>query len=574
MRNLIGTEHVSDLPYVNTVAHNQIKVRFRTPREEVKMVILIYNDPYNYGQDGWEQLCMEMHTRHTDDMYDWWEETITIESRRFMYHFELHTKDGEVYHYSEAGLDKEWEVGYQFNLPFSHVDEIFTYPKWIDDTVWYQVFPERFATSDQEMFKTWHTGDVKNEETYGGDIRGIISKLDYIKELGANAIYFTPIFAADSSHKYDTVDYFKIDPQFGTEEDFKDLIKEAHDRDIKIMLDGVFNHTSKNHKYFQDVVEKKQDSEYRDWFYINDYENLEESLNWNDSKFREMNTYNTFAYTPNMPKLNVANNAARSYILKAVEYWTEMGIDGWRLDVANEVHHSFWKEFKKRVVAINPDIYIVGEIWHDSITWLRGDEFHAVMNYKYTNAIIDYFFKRKITKEQFENRVVRTQMEYTQQINNAAFNLFDSHDTVRVKNQCNFNSDAQKLGTVFLLTQNGTPCIYYGTEIGLDGYEDPNNRKLMIWDESKWDKELYNFYKEIIRVRRDNPVLGNRGEVYFVYNNDVCEYVKCGEEGFYRIILNNSENSYKFEPNGEVILAEKFDGDKISGYGYIIVKEK
>lgn len=573
MRNLIGTEHISDTPYVCTTAKNKIEVKFRTPKDEVEKVNIIFNDPYNYTDRVWEEKRSEMELRCTDDMYNWWTSELTIDTRRFMYHFELITKDGEVYHYSEAGLDKEWEVGYQFNLPFSHEDEIFTYPDWIDETIWYQIFPDRFATSDSEKYKSWHNGSVTNEENYGGNIKGIISKLGYIKDLGANAIYFTPLFEADSSHKYDTTDYYKIDPQFGTEEDFRNLITAAHEHGIKIMLDGVFNHTSKNHPFFKDVVKNKEKSVYKDWYYVNDYENLEESVKLDYNTFRYNSTFDTFAYTPNMPKLNVANPEAKKYILDAVKYWTEMGIDGWRLDVANEVHHSFWKDFKKTVVEVNPDVYIVGEIWHDSITWLRGDEFHAVMNYKYTNAIIDYFFKKKINKEQFENRVIRTQMEYTNAINKAAFNLFDSHDTMRVLDMCDFKIERLKLGTVFLFTQVGSPCIYYGTEIGITGSGDPDNRKLMLWDEKEWNLELYEFYRQLIKVRKENPILGNAGDFYLVPNNDVCEFIKTDGKETYRILLNNSNTEYEFATEQKVIFAEKFKDNKILENGFVIIKE-
>ncbi len=575
MRKLTGIEHVSDMPYVFTTSENTIGIKIKTPKEVVCKIDLGYNDPYAYEGEQWIEKVTSMDNNFSDDLYDWWDVEIQVDARRFMYHFKLHTVGGNVYYYTEAGLDDTWEVQYQFNLPFSHAEEVFTYPKWIDNTVWYQIFPERFATSDMSKYEGWHDGDVTNEELYGGNLKGIIAKLDYIKDLGVNAIYFTPIFYADSSHKYDTIDYFKIDPQFGTEDDFKNLIMEAHNRGIRVMLDGVFNHTSKNHPYFQDVVKNKEKSKYKEWFYINEFDNLENTLNLPDSEFSIKNPYNTFAYTPNMPKLNVSNPEARDYILEAAKYWTELGIDGWRLDVANEVVHHFWKDFKKAVTAINDQIYIVGEIWHDSISWLRGDEFHAVMNYKYTNAIIDYFFRKKIDLEKFEGRISRTLMEYTPTINKAAFNLFDSHDTMRVKNMCEFDVARQKLGTVFLFTQMGTPCIYYGTEIGLEGAGDPNNRRLMPWDENKWDHELLDFYKKIIKIRLDHPILANGGDVKFIENSTgICEYKRYSSNEEYTIVLNATDSVSEYVSEGKVIYAQDYEQGVLNVNGFAIIKNK
>lgn len=566
MSSLAGIIHKSDFPYVSIISPNQIEVRIQTPKNTVADITIGYNDPYNY-QDfktpTWIELVAKMVRIAVDDLYEWWQVILQVDTKRFAYNFKLNTIDDGLWYLTEAGLNRDYEVLYQFSLPFSHSSEIFTYPEWINDAIWYQIFPDRFATSKGDC--DWHQGPVTNNQVYGGDINGIIGKLHYLKELGVNSIYFTPLFVANSTHKYDTIDYFKIDPQFGTDEDLQKLIDEAHNLGIKIMLDGVFNHTSSHHPHFIDVLANKQASKYADWYHIRDFDKLD-SLHNQD--FKQLRAYDSFAYVDQMPKLNTQNPEVIDHLLAAASKWTEMGIDGWRLDVANEVDHKFWKLFKQHVTTINPEIYIVGEIWHDASSWLRGDEFHGVMNYKYTSAIVDYFFKQKIDLQQFKERIVRTTMENITAVNKAAFNVLDSHDTIRVRNMANFNTENQKLGTVFLFTQQGTPCIFYGTEIGLRGENDPDNRRLMVWNPKNWDLELHNFYKRIISVRSNHPGLRNNSKFEFI-TSPICSYRRFTDQSEYVIHLNTSEHAYPYQAR-KLILAENYQHQLIMPGGYVI----
>lgn len=568
MQTLAGTIHKSEHPYVSIVGSNSIEVRLQTPKDVVESVGIGYNDPYNYKVvDQWIELEANMEKYVSDDLYDWWVITLEVDTKRFAYNFKINTKSDGLWFLTEAGITRDFEVLYQFNLPFSHDSEIFTYPQWVNSAIWYQIFPDRFATDNPKL--DWHDGEVSNREVYGGNIQGIINKLDYLAKLGINSIYFTPLFKAGSVHKYDTIDYFEIDPQFGTEEDFKDLIDMAHSKGIRIMLDGVFNHTSNEHPHFKDVMEKREHSKYKDWYHVRDYDKLDQVF---EEDFRVLKAYDAFSYVEQMPKLNTQNPEVIEYIFKAVTKWTELGIDGWRLDVANEVNHEFWKLFKKHVQAINPDIYIIGEIWHDAITWLRGDEFHAVMNYKYTNAIIDYFFKKKIDLVEFKNRTTRAKMEYTTAVNKAAFNILDSHDTPRIKTVCDEDKVSQMLGTVFLMTQEGSPCIYYGTEVGLAGKQDPDNRRLMPWNENNWDTELLDFYKQIIKARLDHPVLANDGAFKFI-ENDCCQYIKYDDDNEYMVTLNTTNCSIDYKEHN-IILAKRFSSGILEKGGFIIDKLK
>lgn len=364
------------------------------------------------------------------------------------------------------------------------------------ETVWYQIFPDRFANgnknNDPEKVLPWASEAPALDNFFGGDFEGIINSLDYLTDLGINGIYLTPIFKAYSNHKYDTIDYMEIDPQFGDKETFKKLVDECHQRGIRVMLDAVFNHSGLYFSPFRDVLENQEKSKYKDWFHLHEF----------PVKDVYPPNYDTFGYVESMPKLNTENPEVRSYFLDVAAYWIEeFDIDGWRLDVANEVDHSFWKAFRKRVKSIKPDLYILGEIWHDALPWLEGDQFDAVMNYPFTLAGLDYIAKEKIDTKQFADRLSKSYASYMENSNEVAFNLLDSHDTPRVLTECGGDIKKVRLLYALLFSFPGTPCVYYGDEIGMTGGEDPECRKCMVWDEEDQNTSLKNFIKQFIQLR-------------------------------------------------------------------------
>lgn len=284
----------------------------------------------------------------------------------------------------------------------------------------------------------------------------------------------------------------EIDPQFGDKETFKKLVDECHQRGIRVMLDAVFNHSGLYFGPFQDVLENQEKSKYKDWFHLHEF----------PVKDVYPPNYDTFGYVETMPKLNTENPEVRSYFLDVAAYWIEeFDIDGWRLDVANEVDHSFWKAFRKKVKSIKPDLYILGEIWHDALPWLEGDQFDAVMNYPFTLAGLDYIAKEKIDTKQFADRLSKSYASYMENSNEVAFNLLDSHDTPRVLTECGEDVKKVRLLYALLFSFPGTPCVYYGDEIGMTGGEDPECRKCMVWDEENQNTSLKNFIKQFIQLR-------------------------------------------------------------------------
>ena len=403
--------------------------------------------------------------------------------------------------------------GNGFKLPYIHEIDGCQVPDWVSKTVWYQIFPERFANGDAELSPEgaldWDSSiRPKSTDFFGGDLQGIIDHLDYLQDLGITGLYLCPIFESPSNHKYNTTDYFEIDQHFGDKETFRQLVDQAHLRGMKVMLDAVFNHMGDQSAQWQDVLKHGEKSVYKDWFHIQEFPVTNDKL----VNPKEL-PYHTFAFASYMPKLNTANPEVKDYLLSVATYWIEhFDIDAWRLDVANEVDHQFWRDFRKAVLAKKPDLYILGEVWHTSQPWLNGDEFHAVMNYPLSDSIKDYFLSRSKKTSQFIAEINCQSMYYKQQISEVMFNLLDSHDTERILTTAQGNTQLVKSALAFLFLQRGTPCIYYGTELELSGGMDPDCRRVMPWDRVSNNNDMLNFMKNLIQLRKETADIIQQGK--------------------------------------------------------------
>lgn len=517
---------------------DSITIMIMASKGDIAKMELLHGDPYDFEGPNWIYKSTEMRFTGSDELYDYYRQTVQLPHLRARYAFRLTDHDGEVSYFTEKGFyDDLPEVGLLFALPYLHHTEVFSAPEWVKDTVWYQIFPERFANGnkslDPEGTLEWGSAEPTPENFFGGDLEGVINHLDYLKELGITGIYFTPVFHAFSNHKYDTIDYMEIDPQFGTKETLKKLVEEAHNRGIKVMLDAVFNHSGYHFKPFQDLLQNGEASKYKDWFHPHSLPLDEQNLN-----------YDAFGYVSSMPKLNTKNPEVRDYLLTVAKYWIEeCGIDGWRLDVANEVDFDFWRSFRKTVKNEKEDAYILGEIWHDSMPWLRGDQFDAVMNYPFLTAILEMFAEETLEPSRFAEKMTKVYHMYPHTVNKAAFNLIGSHDTPRILTEC--QGDLAKVKQIYtiLLTFTGTPCIYYGDEIALDGGQDPGCRKCMPWDEEEQDRDMFEHVQRLIALRKENPVLANEGDLLFVHiDSEVVMYKRESEKADAYILINLSEN--------------------------------
>ncbi|GAB6928524.1 alpha-glycosidase [Paenibacillus sp. JCM 10914] len=562
--------------YDGTTVH----LRIRTKKDDLSEVYALAGDKYMWDKT---MEYIPMNKLSSDEMFDYWECEATPPYRRLKYGFLL-----------QQGEEKRWMTEYDFlteppvnpdrlfEYPFINQEDVFQPPAWVKDAIFYQIFPERFAngdpSNDPDGALAWGSAEPTPKNFFGGDLQGVIDHLDHLSSLGVNAIYFTPLFTATTNHKYDTEDYMEIDPQFGDKDTLKKLVDLCHERGIRVLLDAVFNHSGRTFAPFLDVKKHGNDSKYKDWFYVRSL-----PLEVVD----RIPTYDTFAFEPLMPKLNTENPEARAYLLKAAEYWIkETGIDGWRLDVANEVGHGFWREFRQVVKKANPDAYILGEVWHESSIWLEGDQFDAVMNYPFTNAVLDFFINRTADAEKFSFMLGKQLAGYPRQASEVMFNLLDSHDTARLLTQAQGDKRLMKLAVMFQFTYFGTPCIYYGDEIGMDGGHDPGCRKCMEWDEGKQDQDLFSFYQTLIKLRKEHAAL-RTGSFKFLKaekNGGRIAYLRQDDNETILVAVNNDKAGHTITVpvleqqwtnlwNGEQHLAKQGQLTvKLPAYGFVILK--
>ncbi|GEK91092.1 alpha-glycosidase [Alkalibacterium kapii] len=566
--------HRSESEYAYLYERGHYHIRIRTKAKDVDSVELISGDPYALDEQKWYKQGKEMKKVATTTMHDYWMIDTHEPTKRMAYGFRVIGKDGIEIFYSDQGVYPFEEVfleqmNFYFRVPYIHEIDAFRAPKWASETIWYQIFPDRFRNGDKSNDRKgtlpWASKEhPSRDDFYGGDLQGVLDGLDYLEDLGINGIYFTPIFKAHSNHKYDTIDYKEIDPDFGDKALFKKVVDEAHKRGMKIMIDAVFNHVGIQSSQWQDVLENQENSKYKDWFYIHSFP-VQDVSGMSTEELENVGrvNYDTFAFTGHMPKLNTANPEVQEYLLDIATYWIEeFDIDAWRLDVANEVDHFFWKRFFKETTAIKEDLYILGEIWHSSQNWLNGDEFHAVMNYAFTDNIENYFFKKILSPTRLVSSLNSQLMLYRKQTSEVMFNLLDSHDTPRVLTKAYGDKSLVKAAMTFLYSQPGAPCMYYGTEVGLDGGPDPDCRKCMIWDENKQDHDMLHFSKELIRFRKKYQAILSYGETEWHDVRDDEQFI-----GFKRK-LGNQELYFFFNQDEEAAFLPLLPNDAQKVFGF------
>ena len=380
-------------------------------------------------------------------------------------------------------------------------------PAWVQDTVFYQIFPDRFANGDASInpanVQPW--GDPPTRHGFmGGDLRGVLHHLDYLQDLGINAIYFNPIFLAASNHRYNAFDYFQIDPKLGNLNDFHALVDAAHRAGIRIILDGVFNHCGRGFFAFSDLLENQAESPYRDWFHV---KNFPVSAY---GSHKNLNYEAWWGYS-SLPKFNTSNPQVRKYIMNVSRYWIEQGADGWRLDVPNEIDDDpFWEEFRYNVRSVNPEAYLLGEIWDGNPRWVSPGHFDGLMHYPLRTSIFEYL-AGKLDGAGFTNQVQEQMSRYSQKNVFAMYLLLGSHDTERVLTVLGGNLDKLRLAYLLLFSFPGAPAVYYGDEVGVEGGKDPDCRRAFPWDESSWNHELRAWLRQLIAHRRGSFAL-RRGE--------------------------------------------------------------
>lgn len=410
-------------------------------------------------------------------------------------------------------------------------DAELTTPEWVADAVFYQIFPERFANGDPSLdppgVEPWDATPTR-ENFFGGDLAGITEHLDHIERLGANTIYLTPIFEADTNHRYDAKDYFTVDHRLGDDAAFDRFLAEAHRRGIRVVLDAVLNHCGDGHWAFRDVVEHEAGSRYVNWFSVEGF----------PVRSHPEPNYRTCSGCYYLPKWNAYNPEVREHHFRVARHWLERGIDGWRLDVPYFINRTFWREFRTVVKSIDPEAYIVAEEWREPFEWLDGTLADGTMNYTFRDVVLGFTADRTVSAGEAAQRLDGLSERLPAAARPAMLNLLGSHDTERVLTRHGGDRAATLLAFSLLAAGEGAPMMYYGDEIGLEGDNDPLCRGTMPWDRSRWDDELLAHTTRMLRLRREERVLRRGAQRAIPLGDDALGLVRFDAERAVAVVVN------------------------------------
>lgn len=497
-----AVRHEPTRRFCYSLAPGRFRFCLQTAKDDMRHVWLFCRDKYLPLELKDTRRLIPMKKVACDGIRDYYEVEMEMDVVCLRYCFKLEDTAGIQVYFSHNGFDQEIpsDIERMFDCPqILREEEQFVTPQWAKHKIIYQIFPARFATTKDVSEQDWYQAPITNEVELGGNLAGITAKLPHIRELGAEVLYLTPIFRSNSVHKYDTIDYYQIDPSFGTEEDLIFLVNRAHALGLRVILDAVFNHSSVDFFAFRDLRENEENSPYRSWYYPKSFPLTADG---------PVPTYTCFGYYGYMPKLNQRNPKTAEYFINVGLYWLRKAhIDGWRLDVGDEVVHAFWRKFRTAVKAEFPDALIVGEVWYQAPDFLEGGQWDSLMNYPFYRAVMDFVARGSISASRFLDQLGSLRGNTPAGAFPLLWNIIGSHDTPRLLHNCGGNKDKHKLAAALQLLMPGMPMIYYGDEVGLDGAGDPDCRRGMLWDEKRQDREMLLWYKSLIRVRKENPAI-------------------------------------------------------------------
>lgn len=502
---------------------------------------------------------LPMEKFRTDRYFDWYEIRLETRFERIAYYFELQNGVETLFYYGDcyemAGTPTRADY---FQLPFNHRADRFAAPAWTRDAVVYNIFPDSFAAGKR-------LAPNGAPPCRGGTVRGVTENLDYIASLGFNCIYLNPIFAARSYHRYDTLDYYRIDPHMGAEDDLRDLVRRAHALGIRVILDGVFNHVSSDHPFFRDVLEKGRASRYYSCFYA-----LPETPRLPAAG--ELPGYTCFSYVADMPKTNTADPFLRQYFCDVGAYWVrKFDVDGWRLDVANELDDGFLRAFRASVKAAKSDALIVGEVWENAAHYLGGDMLDSAMNYDFRRYCRRFFAEQTVDAETFDTNVSTLLLRYNENALFAQLNLLDSHDVSRFLSLCGGKTERMELAVLLQMTFPGMPCVFYGDEKGLCGESEPEYRRPMAWDASSPLEEVY---RRMIALRKTHPALRYGSFHTELACGGVYRYSRVWNGTKITVAMNLGAEPVKAQKRGTLLLKKGENRDIIGAWEYEVWEEQ
>ena len=502
---------------------------------------------------------LPMEKFRTDRYFDWYEIRLETRFERIAYYFELQNGVETLFYYGDcyemAGTPTRADY---FQLPFNHRADRFAAPAWTRDAVVYNIVPDSFAAGKR-------LAPNGAPPCRGGTVRGVTENLDYIASLGFNCIYLNPIFAARSYHRYDTLDYYRIDPHMGAEDDLRDLVRRAHALGIRVILDGVFNHVSSDHPFFRDVLGKGRASRYYSCFYA-----LPETPRLPAAG--ELPGYTCFSYVADMPKTNTADPFLRQYFCDVGAYWVrKFDVDGWRLDVANELDDGFLRAFRASVKAAKSDALIVGEVWENAAHYLGGDMLDSAMNYDFRRYCRRFFAEQTVDAETFDTNVSTLLLRYNENALFAQLNLLDSHDVSRFLSLCGGKTERMELAVLLQMTFPGMPCVFYGDEKGLCGESEPEYRRPMAWDASSPLEEVY---RRMIALRKTHPALRYGSFHTELACGGVYRYSRVWNGTKITVAMNLGAEPVKAQKRGTLLLKKGENRDIIGAWEYEVWEEQ
>ena len=569
--NFQAIRHIPMSQDAHGISPEFVVFRLRAARGDLKSCVLYYADrACRQTPVVFSKARMEIEAR--DEWFDYYQVILRSPYKRICYYFELDDGTERFLYYGDLFSDSRVDDRSEYyQLPYNHPADLAAPPDWGKDAIVYNIFPDSFATSRRFISENPKQEDWNGNKTFGkhgGTIRGVLENVDYIASLGCNCIYLNPIFAAGEYHKYDLLDYYHIDPCFGSNDDFRELVETCHSRGMRVIIDGVFNHVGWYFFAFDDVVKNGEASPYKDWFYHLEFP-VRRPENPEDYPF-----YECFGYERMMPKTNTMNPEVVNYFCDVGRYWVrEYKIDGWRLDVASEINDDFWRSFRKAVKEENPDCILIGEVWESAQHWLSGDIFDSTMNYDFRKHCRRFFAEQSIDARQFDTRVTNMRMRYKLPMAYTQLNLLDSHDVSRFYSLCGQDTGRMKLAILFQMAFIGMPSVFYGDEKGMYGITEEEYRHPMRWNET--ENPIEQFYRQAIHLRNVYPALRRGTYQTLCAENGLYGFKRSYEGTALSIFLNNQEESAEIPEQlikGDLVWEEGWNNQQLEPMGFLVIK--
>jgi len=545
--------HRIDSEYCYCTGEDSVTLRLRCAKNDLQSCSVLFgNRVYPKEEIPLTEVVMQKTASGT--LFDYYEASVHPGFERMFYFFKISDGTETLWYYqSEFHSTGKAHRNRYYQLPFILREECYNVPEWAHKAVMYQIFPDSFATGkgehkglaaaqtalkkgERQKEKEIATEHGISKTLHGGTFKGITENVQWLKGLGINCVYLNPVFAAVSYHKYDTNDYKHVDPCFGTDEEFRTLVEVLHDNGIRVILDGVFNHSGTGFFAWQDILKNQEKSTYRSWYYDITFP----VKDWKSE-------YTCFAYVKSMPKLNLNDPDAASYFAEVGKYWIcEYGVDGWRLDVANEVNKNFWRKFRNAVRSAKSDALLIAEVWEDAQNWQTYDLFDSAMNYRFTYACADFLAHRSIGAKEFGERFSDMLMRYPSPVSSVQMNLLDSHDVERFLYTCGGEVRRQKLAAAVQMTFPGMPSIFAGDERAMNGKTEAEYRLPFLWPKNiEQDKErddMTNWYRMLIHLRHKKDALTSSSIAFHdVQNSSILAYTRGLDCDPVLVLINNDD---------------------------------